>query len=610
MEFTADTREVASPGWFVPALAVAVAVATGLFEIPLALLRRDLFLVPIEGDMHILWMAVLANLVLVIPIAALLWVVNRIWPNRRTEGVAAMVLFTLAAYALLAYLPRSKGWGILILAVGIGVQATRFAMRHRQTFHLAARRLALVLPFIVLIYAGIAFAWKPLKERWQHRGLAAATVGAPNVLLLVLDTVRAMRLSLYGYDRATTPALERWARSGTVFDQAIATASWTLPSHAGMFTGRYPHELNAGFRTALDSRWPTLAEVLAQRGYRTAGFSANRKYASYESGLARGFARYEDFRVSPGQVMVSAAMGRQLVWQPWFEKLIGYYDLYGRKNAAAVTDEFLTWAGQGNRGRPFFAFLNYYDAHDPYLAPSPFNRRFTTDTTPFRSTTRAGLTPEQLARQVAAHDGAIAYMDHEIDRLLRTLQSRGMLENTLIILTGDHGEQFGEHGLMDHGNSLYRPLLDVPLVLWLPGRVPSGLRIRAPVTLRDLPATVLDLTGAAKDTVFPGSSWSSRWRADRGGVPQSPLLSELTWPDGEIFYALRLGDHEYIDWFRHQEELYDLRADPTESTNLADKADPAITAPYRAYRDSVVGNIHRRAEVGRLQGKLTGILRH
>ena len=140
MEFTADTREVASPGWFVPALAVAVAVATGLFEIPLALLRRDLFLVPIEGDMHILWMAVLANLVLVIPIAALLWVVNRIWPNRRTEGVAAMVLFTLAAYALLAYLPRSKGWGILILAVGIGVQSSRLAMRHRQTFHLAARR--------------------------------------------------------------------------------------------------------------------------------------------------------------------------------------------------------------------------------------------------------------------------------------------------------------------------------------------------------------------------------------------------------------------------------------------------------------------------------------
>jgi arylsulfatase A-like enzyme len=603
-----DRTAFSSPAWFVPALAVAVALATGMFELPAALFRRDLFLVPIEGDGHALWMAALANLVLVLPIAAPLWGINRLWPGRRTERAAALILFTLAAFALLLYIPRVSVWGILFIAVGMGVSVSAVAMRRREAFHRGVKRLAQWLPLILVIYAGLVFAWTPLRERWINRGLPAVAGQRPNVLLLVLDTVRAMRLSLYGYDRATTPALERWARSGTVFEQAIATASWTTPSHAGMFTGHYPHELNTGFRTPLDDRWPTLAEVLAQEGYRTAGFSANRKYASYESGLSRGFARFEDFQVSPGQVMVSSSLARLLVWQPWFTHLIRYYDLYGRKNAAAVSDEFLRWVGHGTKGRPFFAFLNYYDAHDPYLAPPPFDRRFTSDTGSFRPLVIGPwLTPAQIARELEAHEGAIAYIDHEIDRLLRDLESNGMLENTLVILTSDHGEQFGEHKLMDHGNSLYRPLLEVPLFLRLPGRIPPGLRVSTPVTLRDLSATVLDLTGGSATGTIPGSSWASYWDAGGGTRSTSPLLSELTWPDGEIAYALRVDGHEYIDWFQQKEELYDLRTDPSETSNLASKDNRAITASYRALRDSVVGNIQRRREVGRLQARLTGI---
>jgi arylsulfatase A-like enzyme len=605
-----DARASSSPSWFVPALAIAVALATGMLEIPLALLRRDLFLVALNGDVHVLWMAALANLVLVLPIATLLWSLNRIWPGPRTERVAALVLLTLAAFALLSYIPRVTSWGLVIIAIGIGVRASGRVMQRRPAFHRGVSRLALVLPFLILLYAGVAFAWTPLRERWLNRGLPPASGRAPNVLLLVLDTVRAMRLSLYGYNRATTPALDRWARSGTVFDQAIATASWTTPSHAGMFTGRYPHELNAGFRTPLDNRWPTLAEVLAKQGYRTAGFSANRKYASYETGLARGFSRFQDYRVSPGQIMISSSLGSLLLRQRWFQHLIGYYDLYGRKNAARVSDEFLSWVGQGTAGRPFFAFLNYFDAHDPYLAPAPFDRRFTSDTAPFRPLVIGpSLTSAQRDRELQAHDGAIAYLDHEIDRLLRTLEARGVLENTLVILTADHGEQFGEHQLMDHGNSLYRSLLDVPLFLRLPGRVPPGTRISTPVTLRDLPATVLDLTGIRNQKTFPGFSWASYWRPGESDLPRSPLLSELTWPDGEIAYTLRVNDYEYIDWFQQKEELYDLRTDPAESRNLARKTDHDITSAYRALRDSVVGNIHRPSEVGRLQALLTGIHR-
>src|SRR5262249_1413595 len=126
--------------------------------------------------------------------------------------------------------------------------------------------------------------------------------GAKNVLLIVLDTVRAQSLSLYGYSRDTTPNLRRIAARGVRFDQALSTAPWTAPSHASMFTGRWPHELSIGWSRPLDATHPTLAEFLSARGYKTAGFVANTTYCSYETGLDRGFARYDDYDVTPRTV--------------------------------------------------------------------------------------------------------------------------------------------------------------------------------------------------------------------------------------------------------------------------------------------------------------------
>jgi arylsulfatase A-like enzyme len=596
-------KESTTPTWYVPALAVSVALATGMLEVPAALLRRDLFAVPINSNGHMLWMAGLANLFVFIPIAALLWVASRIWPGARMERIAALVLFALGAFGLLKYLPRVGNLAFLLIAIGIGVRASAIVMNRRDAFHAGIRRLAMTLPVILLVAAATAFAWTPLRERWLNRNLPAAAENSPNVLLLVLDTVRALRLSLYGYERETSPALERWARSSTVFEQALATSSWTLPSHAGMFTGRYPHEMNAGFRTALDHRWPTLAEVLAGQGYQTAGFSANKEYVSYQTGLSRGFARFEDFRVSAGQILLSSSLGRYVAWKRWFQRLTGYFNIYGRKSAARVSGDFLGWLNRGDTDRPFFAFLNYYDAHDPYFAPPPFDRRFTSDTLPYRPP--GWLMLKRAARELEAHEGTLAYLDVEVDRLLTELESRGLLENTLVIITSDHGEQFGEHDLMSHGNSLYHPLLDVPLILRLPGKVPQNLRVGTPVTLRDLPMTVADLVGVP-GTGFPGSSWAALWKPGGPRGTGSPLLSALTWPNGDIAYALRVGDYEYIDWFQKKEELYDLGQDPGETRNLASETDTSLTASYRALRDSIVGDIYRPPEMNRLQMWLTG----
>ncbi|MGH7657591.1 MAG: sulfatase-like hydrolase/transferase, partial [Gemmatimonadales bacterium] len=215
------------PAWFIPAFALAVACGTGLLEVPAALLRRELFALPVEGDEHLPWMAAVANIVIIFLPAALAWIVHRKWPTRRVEHVAVFVLLWMAAFALLRYIPRLNPWGMLILAAGLGFQAAKVAMRDRARLHALAGRAAVVLSSLLLVYGAGAFAWAPLRERLANGRLGPAPAGAPNVLFLVLDTVRSASLGLYGYERPTTPGLKLWARTGTVFERATATSSWT-----------------------------------------------------------------------------------------------------------------------------------------------------------------------------------------------------------------------------------------------------------------------------------------------------------------------------------------------------------------------------------------------
>ena len=221
----------------------------------------------------------------------------------------------------------------------------------------------------------------------EHR--AAATLPPPpptprNVLLIVWDTVRYANTSLHGYSRRTTPHLEELAGGGVRCDLAFATSSWTLPSHASLFTGRWPHRLGVDWTTPLRPDVPTLAEYLAGRGYDTAGFVANLDYCGRESGLARGFAHYEDFPINLREIFTRyLALGRRLDLPSLVLDLDTLVEnAFGRspglavqaaehaKDAAALNGAFLAWLdGQRGRRRPFFAFLNFNDAHSPYEVP-------------------------------------------------------------------------------------------------------------------------------------------------------------------------------------------------------------------------------------------------
>ena len=439
-----------------------------------------------------------------------------------------------------------------------------------------------------------------LVERYQRSQLPTVEAQAPNVLLIVMDAVRAQNLSLYGYHRPTTPNLERLAKSGVVFERAIASAPWTLPSHASMFTGRWHHELSTNWTTPLDQTYPTQAEVLREHGYLTGGFVANTEYCSYEMGLNRGFMHYDDHLHGLGAVIESSGFFQTLQRNYKLRHLLNDFELPGRKPANIINEEFLHWLA--HRGeQPFFAFLNYYDAHDPYLPPEPFDQMF-------GPVIRRGnpwlypdfeWTPEQVQVEMNAYDGAIAYIDQQIGILLDQLGRQGHLENTLVMIVSDHGEQFGDHNLMGHGNSLYIQSLRVPLMMIFPAHIPANKRISSPVSMRNLPATVLDLLGQSNEAGFPGQSLTRYWVESPSIIlaDGDKILSEMMYtpglqiPEGPLrkgdMRSLVRGQYHYILNGDGSEELYDIERDPEEFKNI--ESSEEVQNELTWFRDNLNG---------------------
>ncbi len=486
----------------------------------------------------------------------ILWMVFRAWPVGMHDAAAAL------------------------LAAGIAWNTSRLAPAYPEGARLTIRRTTAWLA-VILVAVSVALPLSStLSERRALAGLPMPRTGAPNVLLVILDTVRAQSLGLHGYDRPTSPNLDAWAERGVLFERAIATSPWTLPSHATLFTGRYPNELSADWQAPLDRTHATLAEVLSARGFVTAGFVANLIYCTRASGLARGFLHYDDAHLTPWSLLNAADLSRGLA--TWARTRAGNRQTMIRKTAEDVNGAFLNWLSRLDGRRPFFAFLNYFDAHDPYLPPTPFDRRFTPETGLYWLDDRGEYSTEELTALRDSYDNSLAYLDEQLGRLFAELERRGVLANTLVIVTSDHGEEFGEHAAVGHGKSLYATLLHVPMLVSYPGHVPEGVRVAEPVSLRDLPATVLDLAGPSDGPGLPGTSLAHRWDP-AGGLDtdigdSSPAVAELTGRSFRGAATLHIsaedkqsiveGSLQYILSEQGREELYDLSSDPWEQVDL------------------------------------------
>ena len=511
--------------------AVWLGLATGYAELAYKAFRkygRDLFLFQ-HHDAP--WMTPLATAIVFGLVFLALEGAMRLRGRRLTGGMIFGLGTALGVVSVLFLVPVVHKGASMLIAGGLGVQAARIGLGDRRW----VRRLRqLTLPLMAVSVAVTALAlpggrW--LQARQARLAMPTASRDAPNVLLIILDTVRSLNLSGYGYSKPTTPNLSRRAATGARFAQAWSPAPWTLPSHASMFTGLEAHQLGTDWYVALDDSTRTLAEALRDHGWRTGGFVANLPYTSREVGLGRGFVHYEDHPTSWPAFFSNSALIRTATQNRPLRDAIGWHGLFVQKAAPDLNRALLRWV-DGEPGRPFFAFMNYYDAHRPYLPPEPYRSRFLPPGEALQPEARRRpsnaprWTPEELVGSVASYDGAIAYLDDQLESLFQELERRRLLDNTLIVITSDHGEEFAEHGMIDHGNSLYRPSLAIPLLLWWPGRIPGGAVIPTAVSTRDIPATVVDLLGLGGSAPFPGRSLARFWQPDADSAP-TPIYGEV-----------------------------------------------------------------------------------
>ena len=417
----------------------------------------------------------------------------------------------------------------------------------------------------------------------------------PNILFISIDTLRADHLSCYGHHRLTTPNLDQVAEDGVLFKTAYSTAAWTPPAHASMFTGLYPSQHGVIDEYKLDRGTPTIAEILSQHGYQTSGFINNSMVGELVA-LNRGHQHFDEVWVGAeyNNILTRAVgfLSRKCV--EWFGK--------SDEGTTATNKRVLDWLQTNSGGSmPFYLFIHYIDVHNPMKAPRPFRYKFlkpalrnkidmakiwkVADNPLICLTDKIELNEDEKEALNCIYDEEIAYVDHKIGEILQELKSRNILDNTLLIITADHGEHFGEHGLYSHVSSLYEPVLHIPLLMRYPKLLGGGQRSEKHVQLVDVLPTILELLGIdyPGDARLPGKSLFSVEPEDRylfaeweGRIPHfvKSRLGANAHPEDLKFFTtkqnmIRSGGDKLIQRDNGKVELYDLDKDPEEKNNLA-----------------------------------------
>lgn len=483
----------------------------------------------------------------------------------------------------------SRSWAVFI-AWTLAVSATLFVMsRMRAMFSAAPRpaRIALLLASSCILLFGITAAYSSGLPAAPSPQGAAIAAGRPNVLLVIWDTARSDRTSVYGYSRDTTPFLRAYAEHATLYRNAFSASDMTLSSSASLFTGLYASWHGAHFSRVspygrpLDARFRTIAESLRDRGYTTMAVLANCSYLSPTYRLNRGFQLY-DVRTPVGSDAVDHEYHLRLLLQRILGRFASAGELDRRfRRGDEITDDVLRLANSvKDQGRPFFLVANYMDAHQPYIPPAPYNSLFAgkDPTLNFKELgilrrevlqSRRAPTAREFAHITSQYDGSLAFLDSEFRRLIDGLKKKGLYDSTLIVLTADHGEALGDRGMMEHAVSVYQDQVHVPLLVKYPGES-NGAVITTPVSGIDIMPTILEAAGAepmkkaqGRSLLQPDPSRSILSESFRSG-----LLVRWSPKFDRVERSIVRGNWKWVESTAGKAELYDLGADPLEAKNL------------------------------------------
>ena len=404
---------------------------------------------------------------------------------------------------------------------------------------------------------------------------------APNLVLVSIDSLRADHLSGYGYERDTSPTLDRLAAEGTLFEIATSSSSWTLPAHASLFTGLPDsvHGVDRGARRLAPAR-RTLAETLGAAGYRTAGVWSG-PLLSPRFGFGQGFDDYVSHAAEADD------------WQAAVDR--SHTVVTGPETLAQVERLLPSLAGES----PFFLFVHLWDVHYDYIPPEPYAGRFTTPDYAGPIDGRGlvdlvfqgpgDLSEDDLRELRALYDGEVAWVDHQVGNLLDLLRDAGALSDTVIVITSDHGEEFFERGFFGHKRHLFDESIRIPLIVWGPGRIAAGRRDGQPARLVDIAPTLVELGGAEPLPSVMGLSLVGRLSPLDRPVPTqiSPrAVAELVQDPntGRALLAVRTVDWKLV--LRPDSGtpvgLWNLREDPEEQINVVDQRPDLLSTAIEA----------------------------
>jgi len=411
----------------------------------------------------------------------------------------------------------------------------------------------------------------------------------PNILLIAIDSLRRDHMSCYGYDKKTSPHIDAFAEDATLFEETISAHIPTTSAYASMLTGRdcFGTEVVAlRHKGGLTEKVRTLPEMLEAQGYSTlsVGFKGNP--------ASRGFQEYVEFKS----------------WGSWEERPL--------RKAELLNDVFLPKLDEMEAAeKPWFALLRHMDPHAPYLPPAPYNHLFyggdpcepgnksmdpIRSFVPFRDFHLSWLPPGITDRHFvdAQYDGAIAYMDACIAVILERLRGMGALDNTIVVINGDHGETLYEHDCYYDHHGMYDPTLVVPLIIRYPKKLPAGQRVKGLNQHKDLVPTLFDLAGLKTGDPTDGRSLMSLVRGKKASFESEIYITECTWmrkhgwrtPEWKLIVALEPDFH-----FKPEIELYSMVEDPLELKNVARKH-PDVVAYLRNRMDAYIAD--REKETG------------